>query len=63
MFPDSSLPSADDVLSSARGLFEPAETRSAACDLEKTVRAWLDRLGANRDAAGERRVADVVERY
>ena len=53
MFPDSSLPSADDVLSSARGLFEAVETRSAARDLEKTMRAWLDRLEANRDAAGD----------
>ncbi len=63
MFPDSSLPSADEVLSSARGLFNAAETRSAARDLETTVRAWLGRLEANRDAAGERYGVDVVERY
>ena len=63
MFPDSSLPSADDVLSSARGLFDDVETRSAARDLEKTVRAWLDGLEANRDAAGERYGVDVVKRY
>ena len=63
MFPGSSLPFQDDLLDSAKGLYDVAEWRSAAADYQKTLNAWLTNLRNNKDLIARKYGHEVFDRY
>ena len=63
MFPGSSLPFQDELLDSAKGVYDVAEWRSAGNDYRLTLEAWLVNLRNNKDLISRKYGLDTYEKY
>lgn len=63
MFPGSSLPFQDELLDSAKGIYDVAEWRSVGNDYRLTLEAWLTNLRNNKDLISRKYGLDTFEKY
>jgi cyclopropane-fatty-acyl-phospholipid synthase len=63
VFPESELPTLENILAASRGLFEIVTLRNDGQDYHRTCRVWLKRLKARRTEAVALVGEPVVERY
>ncbi len=63
MFPQSSIPTLEDLREASEGLFEISESDSVVGDYEKTLAAWLGRLHENRDEILTRFGMETFEQF